>query len=69
MIAGSDTTSTTLAAALFYLVRNPHAMALLKKEVREAFSSVEEIVTGARLNELVYLPQFRRFFDIVPILT
>ncbi|KAK1145828.1 hypothetical protein N8T08_003774 [Aspergillus melleus] len=55
MIAGSDTTSTTLAAAIFYLVRNPRAMALLKKEVREAFTSVEEIVTGARLNELVYL--------------
>lgn len=55
MIAGSDTTSTTLAAAIFYLVRNPRAMALLKTEVREAFDSVEDIVTGAKLNELVYL--------------
>ncbi|KAA8643456.1 hypothetical protein EYZ11_001410 [Aspergillus tanneri] len=55
MIAGSDTTSTTLAATIFYLVRNQRAMDLLKKEVREAFDSVEEIVTGAKLNELVYL--------------
>ncbi|RAK84804.1 cytochrome P450 monooxygenase [Aspergillus costaricaensis CBS 115574] len=55
MIAGSDTTSTTLAATIFYLVRNPHAMAQLQKEVRESFSSVEEIVTGSKLNELVYL--------------
>lgn len=55
MIAGSDTTSTTLAAAVFYLVRNPGAMEHLKKEIRDAFSSVEEIVTGSKLNELVYL--------------
>ncbi|KAE8360963.1 cytochrome P450 [Aspergillus caelatus] len=55
MIAGSDTTSTTLAATIFYLVRNPRAMKLLTKEVREAFTSVEEIVTGGKLNELVYL--------------
>lgn len=55
MIAGSDTTSTTLAASLFYLVRRPQALATLTAEVRGAFSDVEEIVTGARLNELSYL--------------
>lgn len=55
MIAGSDTTSTTLAAASFYLVRRPEALAKLSAEVRGAFSDVEEIVAGAQLNELVYL--------------
>ncbi|KAH2293159.1 hypothetical protein KXV50_003788 [Aspergillus fumigatus] len=55
MIAGSDTTSTTMSATIFYLVRNPRAMELLRKEIRENFSSVEEIVTGPKLNELVYL--------------
>lgn len=55
MIAGSDTTSTTLAAAIFYLVRTPRAMQLLKKEVRDAFTSVEDIVSGPKLNELTYL--------------
>ncbi|KAE8388030.1 cytochrome P450 [Aspergillus alliaceus] len=55
MIAGSDTTSTTLAATIFYLVRNSRVMELLKKEVRESFSTVEEIVTGAKLNDLIYL--------------
>ncbi|KAJ5825239.1 Cytochrome P450 [Penicillium riverlandense] len=55
MIAGSDTTSTTLAAALFYLVRRPAALSKLSAEVRGAFNEVEEIVSGARLNELVYL--------------
>lgn len=55
MIAGSDTTSTTLAATIFYLVRTPKAMEKLKKEVRESFDSLEDIVTGAKLNDLVYL--------------
>ena len=44
MIAGSDTTSTTLAATLFYLVRSPETLAKLTKEVRSAFSTVEDIV-------------------------
>ncbi|KAJ5595557.1 uncharacterized protein N7459_001765 [Penicillium hispanicum] len=55
MIAGSDTTSTTLAATLFYLLRAPEALAKLTTEVRGTFDEVEEIVSGARLNELVYL--------------
>lgn len=55
MIAGSDTTATTLAGTIFYLVRNTHAMARLKQEVRESFNSVEEIISSPRLNELVYL--------------
>ncbi|KAL2813391.1 cytochrome P450 [Aspergillus granulosus] len=55
MIAGSDTTSTSLAAAIFYLVRNPHALGKLKNEIRSHFSDVEEIVTGAELNKLIYL--------------
>lgn len=55
MIAGSDTTSTSLAATIFYLVRNTGAMAKLKKEVRGNFSNVDEIVSGTRLNDLIYL--------------
>ncbi|KAH8695055.1 putative cytochrome P450 monooxygenase [Talaromyces proteolyticus] len=55
MIAGSDTTSTSLAATLFYLVRHPKTLELLKKEVRSTFSDVEDIVSGPQLNDLVYL--------------
>ncbi|CAG7932528.1 unnamed protein product [Penicillium olsonii] len=55
MIAGSDTTSTTLAATLFYLVRRPEALATLTAEIRGAFNEVEEIVTSSSLGELVYL--------------
>jgi cytochrome P450 len=55
MIAGSDTTSTSLAAAIFYLVRNTAALEKLKNEVRSQFNDVEEIVMGAQLNQLTYL--------------
>ena len=55
MIAGSDTTSTELTATIFYLVRHPAALEKVKAEVRNKFDAVEEIVSGAKLNELSYL--------------
>ena len=55
MIAGSDTTSTGLASTIFYLVRNPRAMAELQREIRSNYADVEEIVSGSKLNNLVYL--------------
>lgn len=62
MIAGSDTTSTTLTATIFYLVRNRRAMDRLTAEIRGAFITVDEITSsggggggGGKLNELVYL--------------
>ncbi|KAK0610117.1 cytochrome P450 [Bombardia bombarda] len=50
IIAGSDTTSTAMAATLFYLVRNPHALALATSEVRAAFFSLEDIHAGPQLS-------------------
>lgn len=55
MIAGSDTTSTELTSTIFYLVRNPSSLARLTQEIRGQFGDVEEIVSGAKLNELSYL--------------
>ncbi|PPJ52050.1 hypothetical protein CBER1_09819 [Cercospora berteroae] len=55
IIAGSDTTSTALAAAMFYLVHNPTTLATLASEVRSAFTTVEEIHISPRLNNLTYL--------------
>lgn len=55
IIAGSDTTSTAMAATLFYLCRNPAALARVTEEVRTAFSSVEDIKQGPQLNGLTYL--------------
>ena len=54
MIAGSDTTSTEMASTIFYLVRNPSALAKATAEVRENFDDVEDIVSGGKINELSY---------------
>jgi cytochrome P450 len=55
IIAGSDTTSTAMAATLFYLVRNERALAKVTEEVRGKFGDVEEIVAGQELNSCGYL--------------
>lgn len=55
IIAGSDTTSTALAATLFYLVRSPAALARAAAEVRARFADVEAIRQGATLGGCAYL--------------
>lgn len=55
IIAGSDTTSTALASAFFYLVHNPKKLAIAVAEVRRTFGEVEEIVKSPKLNELIYI--------------
>lgn len=55
IIAGSDTTSTALSAAIFYLVHNPRVLGILSREIRTAFQNVEEIRIGAKLNAQTYL--------------
>ncbi|KAK3938977.1 Isotrichodermin C-15 hydroxylase [Diplogelasinospora grovesii] len=55
IIAGSDTTSTAMAATLFYLVRNASALAKATAEVRSKFSNLEEIHQGSQLTSCTYL--------------
>ncbi|KAI9047185.1 hypothetical protein LZ554_008639 [Drepanopeziza brunnea f. sp. 'monogermtubi'] len=55
IIAGSDTTSTALASAFFYLVHNPVALEKLTKEVRSSFRNVEEITMHDDLGPKSYL--------------
>lgn len=55
IIAGSDTTSTALAATVFYLVHSPAEMKKLADEVRSAFNDVEDIRMGTTLSSLQYL--------------
>ncbi|KAG9239855.1 cytochrome P450 [Calycina marina] len=55
IIAGSDTTSTALAAAFFYLVRNLTQLKKLSNEIRATFSDVEEIQQSSTLNGCTYL--------------
>lgn len=55
IIAGSDTTSTAMAATLFYLVRNPATLQKVTAEIRDRFDSLEDIHQGPLLNSCTYL--------------
>ncbi|KAL9115408.1 MAG: hypothetical protein Q9227_000729 [Pyrenula ochraceoflavens] len=55
IIAGSDTTSTSLCGIFFYLTRNPRAYARLVHEIRSTFTSSEVIVMGPKLTSCTYL--------------
>ncbi|KAJ4258176.1 hypothetical protein NW762_008320 [Fusarium torreyae] len=54
MLAGSETTATSLSSVTYYLLKNPDTLAKLQAEMRSTFSSEEEI-TGNSLNNLAYL--------------
>jgi cytochrome P450 len=55
IIAGSDTSSTAMAALFFYLSRNPDAYARVTKEIRSVFNSPEEVCQGPSLSSCSYL--------------
>ncbi|EME86913.1 uncharacterized protein MYCFIDRAFT_151905 [Pseudocercospora fijiensis CIRAD86] len=55
IIAGSDTTSTALAATIFYLAHNSSKLQKANEEVRGAFSNVEDINIGPTLGSLQYI--------------
>src|SRR5271156_1020652 len=50
IIAGSDTTSTCIAATLFYLLHNPETLRIAQGEIRGMFKSLEDIRGGSQLN-------------------
>ncbi|KAL5583797.1 hypothetical protein FOVSG1_015148 [Fusarium oxysporum f. sp. vasinfectum] len=58
IIAGSDTSAISLAAAFFYLTRYPHVQSKLAKELKSAFPSVEDIKSGSALYSCQYLRAF-----------
>ncbi|KAL8792649.1 MAG: hypothetical protein Q9195_004777 [Heterodermia aff. obscurata] len=55
IVAGSDTSSTVLASALFYLARYPNAYAKLEEEISIRFATLEDIHTGPKLTSCAYL--------------
>jgi cytochrome P450 len=55
IVAGSDTSSTTLSATLYYLLRNPACLQLATREIRSTFSEREDIRTGPKLQSCHYL--------------
>ena len=52
--AGSETTATTLSGITYYLCRNPRVYGKLAREVRETFSSSDQI-NGQSTDSLQYL--------------
>ncbi|KAF2680559.1 benzoate 4-monooxygenase cytochrome-like protein P450 [Lentithecium fluviatile CBS 122367] len=54
-IAGSDTTVTATTAIFFYLTHYPSCRSRLEKEIRSAFTSVEDIRIGPKLASCYYL--------------
>ncbi|KAK1590716.1 putative cytochrome P450 [Colletotrichum navitas] len=55
IIAGSDTSSTAMAALFFYLTRYPDAYEKVVKEVRSTFRSAKEVSQGPKLSSCTYL--------------
>ncbi|CZR56731.1 uncharacterized protein PAC_06620 [Phialocephala subalpina] len=55
IIAGSDTTASSVAATFFYLSHDPTAYAKVAQEVRSAFESASTIKAGPILNNCVCL--------------
>ncbi|KAK2051614.1 putative cytochrome P450 [Colletotrichum caudatum] len=55
IIAGSDTSSTAMAALFFYLSRYPEAYEKVVKEIRSTFHSAKEVCQGPKLSSCTYL--------------
>jgi cytochrome P450 len=58
LVAGSDTTATTLSNAVFYLIRHPQVFARLRVEIDAAcggHGNYEEGIEPSILSELEYL--------------
>lgn len=55
ILAGSDTTSTCIAATLFYLLHNAPALARLHADIDATFPSLEAIRSGPLLSRCQYL--------------
>lgn len=52
---GSDTANTALAAIFYFLSHNPKVLSRLTTSIRTTFSDLESIVSGPKLNSMIYL--------------
>ncbi|KAJ4416870.1 hypothetical protein N0V82_006509 [Gnomoniopsis sp. IMI 355080] len=55
IIAGSDTTTASLASVFWYLIRAPRCHRKLVDELRTTFKSAEDVVHGPQLAGCIYL--------------
>lgn len=51
----TDVASRTLAAVLFYLLKHPSALARLQREIKQAFSRVQDIRMGPQMQSCTWL--------------
>ncbi|KAF1976971.1 cytochrome P450 [Bimuria novae-zelandiae CBS 107.79] len=55
VLAGTDTTASSICGLFFYLSRYPTVLARLTSEIRETFESSEEVAPGTKLSQCKYL--------------
>lgn len=55
IIAGADTTAIVLSHMWYFMMRNPHCVDLLRKEIDETFPPGEDFTDFTRLAEMPYL--------------
>ena len=55
MLAGSETSATTLTSATYYSLNHPPVFERLKKEIRDAFDHDSSSITVSAVSELPYL--------------
>ncbi|RPB03290.1 cytochrome P450 [Choiromyces venosus 120613-1] len=70
IVAGSETTATTLSGLTYYLLRNPHTYQRLVSEITSAFTSYSQItsITARKLQYLgAVIDEVLRVYPPVPI--
>ena len=55
VLAGSETSATTLTSATYYSLNHPRVLERLKKEIRDAFDHDPSSITVSAVSELPYL--------------
>ena len=55
IVAGSDTTATTVTSTIFYLLHYPSALSRIQNEIRSKFGEIEEIRIGTQLTSCNFL--------------
>lgn len=68
-MAGADTTSIFLTAAVFLLLKNPDIMDKLKKEIRSTFKSEADITMTTASQSEYMLACLNEVFRICPVVT
>lgn len=55
VVAGGDTAAVAMSHLCYFMMRNPHCLDLLRKEIDETFPSGEGLIDFTRLAEMPYL--------------